>query len=399
MDALAFEHHLTSPQGTGTCPGDGFTVTAGGGSCCDQITLLGRDRRRRASPTRASTPTAAAPRPPPAAPRSTLVRGAPLLDAARIGPRRDRRRARRAEPGQAARGRARRRRARPGARGGGPRARAQLAAPPGAADAGGDERRRRQRRRGAPASRAGGEAVAVTLELWADPENDAERSCCSASAVAQARALAHSMGLPHFTLDLRDEFRAGVVEPFIAGYAARRDPEPVRRLQRPRAPRRDARARRPARLRGRWPPATTRAWPRPATRAGRCCAPPPTRPRTRPTCSPRWRRRRWRGCASRSASCTSREVRAHRRRGRAAGRRQGRLPGPLLPGRHRPGAVPRAPRRRSATGPGRSSTAAARCSARHLGQHRFTVGQRRGLGVGRGEPLYVLDKDAVEPNG
>ncbi len=33
---------------------------------------------------------------------------------------------------------------------------------------------------------------------------------------------------------------------------------------------------------------------------------------------------------------------------------------------------------------------------RHDGQHRFTVGQRRGLGVGAaGEPLYVLDKDAA----
>jgi tRNA-specific 2-thiouridylase len=30
---------------------------------------------------------------------------------------------------------------------------------------------------------------------------------------------------------------------------------------------------------------------------------------------------------------------------------------------------------------------------RHFGQHRFTVGQRRGLGVSRAEPLYVLDKD------
>jgi tRNA-specific 2-thiouridylase len=31
----------------------------------------------------------------------------------------------------------------------------------------------------------------------------------------------------------------------------------------------------------------------------------------------------------------------------------------------------------------------------HLGQHRFTVGQRRGIGVDRGGPLYVLDKDPV----
>src|SRR6202042_3793510 len=49
-------------------------------------------------------------------------------------------------------------------------------------------------------------------------------SCCSASAVAQARSLAHSMGLAHFTIDLRSEFRAGVVEPFIAGYAGGETP-------------------------------------------------------------------------------------------------------------------------------------------------------------------------------
>jgi tRNA-specific 2-thiouridylase len=66
----------------------------------------------------------------------------------------------------------------------------------------------------------------VTLELWADAENDAERSCCSSSAVAQSRALAHSMGLPHFTIDLRDAFRAGVVEPFIASFAAGETPNP-----------------------------------------------------------------------------------------------------------------------------------------------------------------------------
>jgi tRNA-specific 2-thiouridylase len=68
--------------------------------------------------------------------------------------------------------------------------------------------------------------VAVTLDLWADEENDAERSCCSASAVAQARALAQSIGVPHFTIDLRREFRAGVVEPFIAGYADGETPNP-----------------------------------------------------------------------------------------------------------------------------------------------------------------------------
>jgi tRNA-specific 2-thiouridylase len=70
------------------------------------------------------------------------------------------------------------------------------------------------------------DAVAVTLELWADPDNDAERSCCSASAVRGARAVAHGMGLPHFTLDLRAEFRAGVVDPWMADHAAGLTPNP-----------------------------------------------------------------------------------------------------------------------------------------------------------------------------
>ena len=73
---------------------------------------------------------------------------------------------------------------------------------------------------------AGEHAAAVTLELWADPENDAESSCCSAHAVRLARSLAHRMGLPHFTLDLRAEFRAGVVEPFLAGYGGGVTPNP-----------------------------------------------------------------------------------------------------------------------------------------------------------------------------
>jgi tRNA-specific 2-thiouridylase len=71
-----------------------------------------------------------------------------------------------------------------------------------------------------------GEAVGVTLELWSDPEHDASRSCCSSSAASQARELAHSLGLAHFTLDLREEFRGGVVNPFIASYAAGETPNP-----------------------------------------------------------------------------------------------------------------------------------------------------------------------------
>jgi tRNA-specific 2-thiouridylase len=73
---------------------------------------------------------------------------------------------------------------------------------------------------------SGQEAVAVTLELWSDPENDGDLSCCSAQAVRGARALAHELGVPHFSIDLRAEFRAGVVDPWLTGHAAGLTPNP-----------------------------------------------------------------------------------------------------------------------------------------------------------------------------
>jgi tRNA-specific 2-thiouridylase len=72
----------------------------------------------------------------------------------------------------------------------------------------------------------GTEVVAVTLELWADPDNDGTRSCCSAAAVRGARRVAHGLGAPHFTLDLRDAFAAGVVEPWLVEHAQGLTPNP-----------------------------------------------------------------------------------------------------------------------------------------------------------------------------
>ena len=66
----------------------------------------------------------------------------------------------------------------------------------------------------------------MTLKLWADRRTDGDRSCCSPEAVVSARELAHSLGLPHFTLDLEHRFRAEVVDRFVSGYAAGRTPNP-----------------------------------------------------------------------------------------------------------------------------------------------------------------------------
>src|SRR5256884_1936006 len=70
-------------------------------------------------------------------------------------------------------------------------------------------------------------AIGVTLRLWLDPDGpDSERACCSPEAVLAARATCHSLGVPHVTLDLREEFRRAVVDPFVDGYARGETPNP-----------------------------------------------------------------------------------------------------------------------------------------------------------------------------
>ena len=78
--------------------------------------------------------------------------------------------------------------------------------------------------------RAGPRAIGVTLRLWIDPAAPgSEQACCSPEAVIAARETCHGLGLPHVTLDLREEFRRAVVAPFVRGYARGETPNPCSR--------------------------------------------------------------------------------------------------------------------------------------------------------------------------
>jgi tRNA-uridine 2-sulfurtransferase len=78
--------------------------------------------------------------------------------------------------------------------------------------------------------RAGPNALGVTLRLWIDPEApDAERACCSPEAVVAARETCHGLGIPHVTIDAREAFRRSIVEPFIQDYARGETPNPCTR--------------------------------------------------------------------------------------------------------------------------------------------------------------------------
>jgi tRNA-specific 2-thiouridylase len=67
----------------------------------------------------------------------------------------------------------------------------------------------------------------VTLRLWTDPAGpDGERVCCSPAAVVAARETCHALGFPHVTVDLRERFRRAVVMPFVDSYATGQTPNP-----------------------------------------------------------------------------------------------------------------------------------------------------------------------------
>ncbi len=73
--------------------------------------------------------------------------------------------------------------------------------------------------------RAGHQVVGVTMDLWPKSES-AGRECCSLAAVEDARRVAAALDIPHYTWNLREVFQDEVVRPFREEYLAGRTPNP-----------------------------------------------------------------------------------------------------------------------------------------------------------------------------
>ena len=75
----------------------------------------------------------------------------------------------------------------------------------------------------------GHEVVGLTMNLWPDwlPEpDDAFKACCGVSAIADARAVARQLGIRHYVLNMREEFEQAVIGYFVDEYARGRTPNP-----------------------------------------------------------------------------------------------------------------------------------------------------------------------------
>ena len=237
---------------------------------------------------------------------------------------------------------------------------------------------------------AGHEVVGVTLELWDDPGTDGTRSCCSPQAVTVARALAHRMGIPHFTLDVRAGFRGAVVDDFIAEHAAGRTPNPCVRcngMVRFDAMLALAETLGAARL------ATGHyariAWDEhgPLVRAALDARTDQSYVLAR--LRPEALRRLWFPLGELESKADTRAI--ARRHELPVAEKPESQDLCFLAGTRAPDFLER--HGDIAGEPGEIRDEDGRTVGRHRGQHRFTVGQRRGLGVAAPLPLYVIGKD------
>ncbi|HUH18594.1 tRNA 2-thiouridine(34) synthase MnmA [Albibacterium sp.] len=75
----------------------------------------------------------------------------------------------------------------------------------------------------------GYEVIGLTMKTWdyaSAGGSSKETGCCSLDSINDARALAVAYGFPHYILDIRDEFSGFVIDNFVEEYIAGRTPNP-----------------------------------------------------------------------------------------------------------------------------------------------------------------------------
>ncbi len=71
--------------------------------------------------------------------------------------------------------------------------------------------------------------IGITMHIWQDEASDkiaAENGCCGLSAVEDARRVSEIIGIPHYVMDFRGEFREQVIDYFTDEYIHGRTPNP-----------------------------------------------------------------------------------------------------------------------------------------------------------------------------
>ncbi|MES1210772.1 MAG: tRNA 2-thiouridine(34) synthase MnmA, partial [Acidobacteriota bacterium] len=72
----------------------------------------------------------------------------------------------------------------------------------------------------------GHSVIGLSMLLWDHSGVEAHGRCCGALDLGDAKRVAQQAGIPHYTLRMDEEFREKVVDPFVADYLTGRTPSP-----------------------------------------------------------------------------------------------------------------------------------------------------------------------------
>jgi len=234
---------------------------------------------------------------------------------------------------------------------------------------------------------AGHDVTGATLRLWG---GETGSGCCSVADVEDARRVAAQLGISHYVFNFADSFTTSVVEPYVASYAAARTPNPCVECNR------------------------TIKFGRALDRAvalGFDAIATGHHARVERDAAGTYRLHRGADAAKDQSyvlymlgqselartllpvgQLTKPEVRAH---AAGLGLRTATKPESMDVCFIAHGERARFLTTRGAARPGRVVDTTGRLLARHDGAARFTIGQRRGLGIGGGGPHYVIGIDAA----
>lgn len=80
--------------------------------------------------------------------------------------------------------------------------------------------------------RAGYRVVGLTMKLWSPPplpgesESGGDKTCCTVDSAMDAKRVCDQLGIPHYTLDMQEDFEVRVMEPFYDSYVRGETPNP-----------------------------------------------------------------------------------------------------------------------------------------------------------------------------